>query len=49
MMSREKVPTLARHYQCVFVVGNLVREKRKLFLHKGAWPKFKGYAYSQLP
>ena len=29
-------------------VGNLVREKRKLFLHKGAWPKFKGYAYSQL-
>jgi len=32
-----------------FSVGNLVREKRKLFLHKGAWPKFKGYAYSQLP
>ena len=31
------------------MVGNLVREKRKLFLHKGAWPKFKGYAYSQLP
>jgi uncharacterized protein len=29
-------------------VGNLVREKRRLFLHKGAWPKFKGYAYSQL-
>src|SRR6185312_3672455 len=29
-------------------VGNLVREGRKLFLHKGAWPKFKGYAYSQL-
>ena len=29
-------------------VGNLVRENRKLFLHKGAWPKFKGYAYSQL-
>jgi predicted nucleotidyltransferase len=28
--------------------GNLVRENRKLFLHKGAWPKFKGYAYSQL-
>ena len=27
-------------------VGNLVRENRKLFLHKGAWPKFKGYAYS---
>ncbi len=31
------------------MVGNLVREKRKLFLHKGARPKFKGYAYSQLP
>ncbi|MGE3819209.1 MAG: nucleotidyltransferase domain-containing protein [Isosphaeraceae bacterium] len=28
--------------------GNLVRENRRLFLHKGAWPKFKGYAYSQL-
>lgn len=29
-------------------VGNLVRESRRMFLHKGAWPKFKGYAYSQL-
>ena len=29
-------------------VGTLVRESRRLFLHKGAWPKFKGYAYSQL-
>ena len=29
-------------------VGDLVRENRRLFLHKGAWPKFKGYAYSQL-
>jgi predicted nucleotidyltransferase len=29
-------------------VGNLVREHRRLFLHKGAWPKFKGYAYAQL-
>lgn len=28
--------------------GTLVREQRRLFLHKGAWPKFKGYAYSQL-
>ena len=25
-----------------------MRENRRLFLHKGAWPKFKGYAYSQL-
>jgi predicted nucleotidyltransferase len=29
-------------------VGNMVRDKRHMFLHKGAWPKFKGYAYSQL-
>ncbi|WP_165225569.1 nucleotidyltransferase domain-containing protein [Aquisphaera insulae] len=29
-------------------VGNLVRENRRIFLHRGAWPKFKGYAYSQL-
>lgn len=29
-------------------LGNLVRENRRLFLHRGAWPKFKGYAYSQL-
>jgi hypothetical protein len=29
-------------------VGNLVRENRRMFLHRGAWPKFKGYAYSQL-
>lgn len=29
-------------------VGNMVRDKRKLFLHKGSWPKFKGYSYSQL-
>ncbi len=29
-------------------IGNLVRENRKIFLHKGAWHKFKGYSYSQL-
>lgn len=29
-------------------VSNLIRENRHLFLHKGAWSKFKGYAYSQL-
>jgi len=29
-------------------IGNMVRDKRKLFLHKGCWPKFKGYAHSQL-
>ena len=30
------------------IVGNMVREKRHLFLHKGCWHRFKGYAYSQL-
>lgn len=29
-------------------IGELVRENRKLFLHKGAYHKFRGYAYSQL-
>lgn len=29
-------------------IGNIVRERRKDFLHKGIYPKLKGYAYSQL-
>ena len=29
-------------------IGNLVRENRKIFLHKGSWHKRKGYAFSQL-
>jgi predicted nucleotidyltransferase len=29
-------------------IGNLVRENRKMFLHKGSWHKRKGYAFSQL-
>jgi len=29
-------------------IGNLVRENRRMFLHKGCWHKFKGYAYSQM-
>lgn len=29
-------------------VANMVRENRKMFLHKGCWHKFKGYAFSQL-
>jgi predicted nucleotidyltransferase len=29
-------------------VGNMVREARHIFLHKGCWQRFKGYAYSQL-
>lgn len=30
------------------IIGNKVRERRHLFLHKGAFHRFKGYAYSQL-
>ena len=29
-------------------VGQMVREKRKIFLHLGSWHTFKGYAYAQL-
>lgn len=29
-------------------VGTVMRDNRKLFLHKGAYQKFKGYAYSQM-
>ena len=29
-------------------VGQIVRENRRIFLHKGCWHKFKGYAYSQM-
>jgi predicted nucleotidyltransferase len=32
----------------ITAVGNMVRENRQMFLHKGCWPKLKGYAYSQL-
>ncbi len=28
-------------------IGTMVREQRRIFLHKGSWHKFKGYAYSQ--
>lgn len=29
-------------------LGELVREHRHVFLHKGCWPTFKGYAYAQM-
>lgn len=29
-------------------IGEMVRERRKIFLHKGSFHKLKGYAYSQL-
>lgn len=28
-------------------IGQMVRDKRHLFLHKGCWPKFKGYSFAQ--
>lgn len=28
-------------------VGTMVRERRRLFLHKGAFPRYKGYSYAQ--
>ena len=29
-------------------IGRIMRENRKLFLHKGAYHRFKGYAYAQM-
>lgn len=29
-------------------IGQMVRDNRDLFLHKGAWHKFRGYAYAML-
>lgn len=29
-------------------IGEHIRENRKVFLHKGAWHKFKGYSYAQM-
>ena len=29
-------------------IGELIREHRKEFLHKGSWHRFKGYSYSQV-
>jgi predicted nucleotidyltransferase len=29
-------------------IAEMVREKRHMFMHKGAWHRYKGYAYSQL-
>lgn len=29
-------------------IGQMVRDNRKMFLHKGCWHKFRGYSYSQL-
>lgn len=37
-----------RCVQTSTAVGKLVRDNRDMFLHKGSFHKFKGYAYSQL-
>jgi len=29
-------------------IGNLMREHRREFLHKGCWPKLRGYSFSQM-
>jgi len=29
-------------------IGQMVRDNRKMFLHKGCWPRFKNYAYAQM-
>lgn len=29
-------------------ISEMVRENRRMFLHKGCWHKFKGYAYAQM-
>lgn len=29
-------------------IGQMIRDNRSLFLHKGAWHRFRGYAYAQL-
>jgi uncharacterized protein len=45
------IDTLFVPLHCILhktVIGDMIRDNRKLFLHKGCWHKFKGYAYSQL-
>ncbi len=39
-------PTTA--VQHITRIGQMVRDSRKIFLHKGAWHTFKGYAYQQM-
>lgn len=45
------IDSLFTDHDCILhitTVGRMVRDNRHLFLHKGAWHPFKGYAYSQL-
>lgn len=40
--------TSRKYVTCSTAIGEMVREKRKMFLHKGAWFKYRGYSFSQL-
>jgi predicted nucleotidyltransferase len=45
------IDSLFTHETCVLSItriGQMVRDRRKLFLHKGCWHTFKGYAYQQV-
>jgi len=45
------IDSLFTPHRCVLhstFVGNMVRENRRMFLHKKCWHTFKGYAYSQV-
>lgn len=45
------IDTLFTPQECILhmsPVGQIIRENRKLFLHKGCWAKYKGYSYSML-
>ena len=45
------IDSLFTPQECVLhgsTVSNMIRDKRRMFLHKGAWHRFKGYAYNQL-
>jgi len=45
------IDTLFTPRECVLhstPIAEMVREKRRLFLHKKCWPKYKGYAFQQL-
>ena len=51
MNNPNMVDTLFVPQRCVLhctAIGQLVRDNRKMFLHKGAYHKFRGYAYAQL-
>jgi len=45
------IDSLFTPWRCVMhstQVGEMVRDGRKLFLHKAAWHRFRGYAYAQM-